>query len=246
MKDGDEVKAYVDIGKGKPLVLIHGLGSKKESWIPQHELANKYRLIIPDLRGHGENPYENGISMFSFAEGIRDLLKDLKIDSAYICGLSLGGLVAQEFYKQFPYMVDGLILANSTSYIIPFFANNLIRDAKELIEIGQHEVLIDVIANRGLHNKQCLEEAREYFLIRNTYLESAQAPVGINYYPTLLMVDKPTLIISSYHDKIVPSINQYMQWYCLSRARFRHIDSGHLSNIEQRDKFNSLIKDFLD
>ena len=34
--------------------MIHGLGSKKEAWEPQHELANLYRLILPDLRGHGE------------------------------------------------------------------------------------------------------------------------------------------------------------------------------------------------
>jgi pimeloyl-ACP methyl ester carboxylesterase len=236
---------YVDIGSGTPLVLIHGLGSRKEAWIPQHELAEHYRLIIPDLRGHGENPYENGISMFSFAEGIRDLLKDLKIDSAYICGLSLGGLVAQEFYKQFPYMVKGLILSNSTSYIPSLFANGIIQDTKELLDKGDKEKLLDAIISRSIYNKNYSDEARNAFLIRDTYLESAKAPIGINYLPTMMICDKPVLVISSTHDKVVPPVNQYMQWYLTSRTRFRIIESGHLSNIEQANKFNNLILEFI-
>ena len=108
---------YQDIGKGTPLVMIHGLGSKKEAWEPQHELANLFRLILPDLRGHGETKLDQDLSIKNFAIDIIHLLDFLHIPSAYICGLSLGGIIAQEIYRQHPERVKGLILANTTSYI---------------------------------------------------------------------------------------------------------------------------------
>ncbi|WP_071393168.1 alpha/beta fold hydrolase [Bacillus tuaregi] len=91
--------AYHDIGSGIPLVLIHGLGSRKEAWKPQYELAARYRLIIPDLRGHGETSFNDSFTMQNFAKDIRNLIEYLRIPDAFICGLSLGGMVAQELYK---------------------------------------------------------------------------------------------------------------------------------------------------
>ena len=46
---------YLHLGKGEPLVLIHGLGEVKEGWEDQYELADQFELIIPDLRGHGND-----------------------------------------------------------------------------------------------------------------------------------------------------------------------------------------------
>lgn len=109
--------AYTDIGQGTPIVFIHGLGSRKEAWRRQHELAEKYRLIIPDLRGHGETELETDISVANFAHDVLDLLNHLEVETAYICGLSLGGIVAQEIYRQAPERVKGLILSNTASFI---------------------------------------------------------------------------------------------------------------------------------
>ena len=77
-----EVKQHVKIqrfGEGIPVVFIHGLGSRKEAWIPQHELANKYRLVIPDLRGHGETEMNEGITLKNFALDVIELLEHLDI-----------------------------------------------------------------------------------------------------------------------------------------------------------------------
>ena len=113
---------YKDLGQGTPIVLLHGLGSTKEAWVSQHELANKYRLIIPDLRGHGETVINENFTIKNFALDIIQLLEHLNIPSAFICGFSFGGIVAQELYKQRPDLVKGLILSNTTSYIPPFLA----------------------------------------------------------------------------------------------------------------------------
>ena len=70
---------YKDLGSGTPIVLLHGLGSTKEAWVSQHELANKYRLIIPDLRGHGETVINENFTIKNFALDIIQLIEHLNI-----------------------------------------------------------------------------------------------------------------------------------------------------------------------
>ncbi|MBZ5751644.1 MULTISPECIES: alpha/beta fold hydrolase [Metabacillus] len=237
--------SYNDLGTGTPIVLIHGLGSKKEAWIPQHELANRYRLIIPDLRGHGETIMNEDLTIKNFALDIINLLEYLKISSAFICGLSLGGIVAQELYKQRPEIVRGLILSNTTSYIPFFLANGIIHLSNQLLQTDQQK-LIDQIVKAALYDNSYQKEARKAFHIRDTYIKSAKAPIGINYYSFLPFIKKPVLLIGSTHDKVTPSINIYLMKLFIRDARlsiFRN--TGHLSNIEKKDLFNKHLHDFI-
>lgn len=93
---------YLHFGKGDPLVLIHGLGEVKEAWEYQYELADQYELIIPDLRGHGVCNKTEGISIINFALDIISLLEELKIETAHILGLSMGGAVPRRFTVRRP------------------------------------------------------------------------------------------------------------------------------------------------
>ena len=142
---------YNDLGEGIPVVFIHGLGSRKEAWIPQHELANRYRLVIPDLRGHGETEMNEGITLKNFALDIIELLEYLDIPSAFICGLSLGGIVAQELYKQRPDLVKGLILSNTTSYVPVMLANKIMNESSKLLQKSEHD-LVEHIVTKGLYD----------------------------------------------------------------------------------------------
>lgn len=238
--------AYRDIGSGTAIVFIHGVGSRKEAWDRQHPLAEKYRLIIPDLRGHGETALEDGISMYNFAHDIIELLDYLNIDEAYICGLSLGGVVAQELYRQKPSVVKGLLLANTAAYIDPILASGIVFTA---YANHKDKDFTKEIANKGLYNKQYVQEAEEAFLIRKSYLEAVTAAIGVNYFPTLVKVDKPVLVVSGSDDKVTPSINQLWMYAALHNAQplYRVVlrDTGHLSNIDSADDFNKLIDNFI-
>lgn len=236
---------YNDLGTGTPIVFIHGLGSKKEAWLNQHELANHYRLIIPDLRGHGETEINENLTVKNFAADITELLDFLQIKSAFICGLSLGGIVAQELYKQRPEVVDGLILSNTASYIPPLFANRVIRESNLLLQKGEDD-LLEYIVSAGLYDKAFKEEAKKAFYIRDTYLESAKASVGVNYFTILPSIKKPVLLIGSTHDKVTPSINIFMMRSFIRRAQTALLkNAGHLSNIEKKDLFNQYVMDFV-
>ncbi|HEY4550777.1 MAG TPA: alpha/beta hydrolase [Bacillus sp. (in: firmicutes)] len=229
---------YKDLGSGTPIVLLHGLGSTKEAWVSQHELANKYRLIIPDLRGHGETVINENFTIKNFALDIIELIEHLNIPSAFICGFSFGGIVAQELYKQRPDLVKGLILSNTTSYIPPFFASNM-------INMSQQD-LIEHILSTGLYDESYKEEARKTFHIRDTYMQSMKASIGVNYFSVLTTIKKPVLLIGSTHDKVTPSLNLYLMKTFIRRAQIAILkDTGHLSNIEKRDLFNQHIKDFI-
>ena len=236
---------YNDFGTGTPVVFIHGLGSRKEAWIPQHELANQFRLVIPDMRGHGETEINEGITIKNFALDIIKLLEYLEIPSAYICGFSLGGIVAQELYKQRPDLVRGLILSNTTSYIPAFLANKIVNESSKLLKKSEHE-LVEHIVTRGLYDTVYKEEAKKAFHIRDTYLESAKAPIGMNYFSLLPLIRKPVLLIGSTHDKVTPTVNIYIMKALIRQAHSAILkNTGHLSNIEQKELFNKYVTDFI-
>jgi 3-oxoadipate enol-lactonase len=236
---------YQDIGKGIPIVFIHGLGSKKEAWRAQHDLANQYRLILPDLRGHGKTNVNGGFSMKNFAFDIIYLLEYLKIPSAFICGLSLGGIVAQELYRQRPDMVKGLILCNTTSYIPALLTYSLIRQTHRWHQSDKQR-LLEQIVQTSIYDQSYKEETTRAFQIRDSYMECAKAPIGLNYFPLLPIINKPVLLIGSTHDQVTPLFNLYLMKQFI---RYSHsvilFKTGHLSNIERRQHFNQSILHFM-
>jgi pimeloyl-ACP methyl ester carboxylesterase len=108
-------RAYVKAGKGPALLLIHGLGCTHRTWMPVLDsLARRYTVIAPDLLGHGESDKPRAdYSIGAFANGMRDLLTVLGIDTVTVVGHSFGGGVAMQFAYQFPERTERLILVGS-------------------------------------------------------------------------------------------------------------------------------------
>lgn len=106
---------YVDAGDGPPIILVHGLLGSHESWAGQIErLSDKYRVIAPDLFGHGSSDKPSGdYSLSSHAATIRDLMDHLNIESASMVGHSLGGGIVMQGVYLFPERVDRLALVSS-------------------------------------------------------------------------------------------------------------------------------------
>ena len=107
--------AYRDAGAGEALLLIHGMAGSSATWravIP--ELAKRYRVIAPDLLGHGESAKPRGdYSLGAFAAWLRDLLDELGIRRATVIGQSLGGGVAMQFAYQHRDYCQRLVLISS-------------------------------------------------------------------------------------------------------------------------------------
>ncbi len=231
---------YHVYGSGEEcLVFIHGLGSKKEFWNRQIELSEKFTLVTLDLHCHGESDDINEINIENLAKGVIDLLDYLKIKKSFICGLSLGGIVTQEIYKQRPQLVKGLVLSNTCSYI-PKFIQYVIPKKIE-------DISVEKIIKRSLYHKKYANEAKNYFHIRNSYLDVTKSAIGVNYYSLLPDIHVPVLLIGSVFDNVVPLFNQLnMKQYIKNSKIEIFYKSSHLSNIEETEKFNKILSEFIE
>ena len=102
-----------------PIVLVHGIGADHEMWKPQIESFPDagYFVIVPDLRGHGVSEIPAIFRIADCARDLRDILNDLDIQRAYFIGVSMGGMVVQQFVAQYPDRAISQIIVDSLSGI---------------------------------------------------------------------------------------------------------------------------------
>jgi len=117
LPDG-ETLAYIDMGKpsGRPVVLIHGYTDNARDWVPMAPyLSKNFRLILIDIRGHGQSSKpECCYSRLDFAYDIKLLLDALSVDKADVVGHSLGSIIAQTFAEYWPDRTSHVVLISST------------------------------------------------------------------------------------------------------------------------------------
>jgi pimeloyl-ACP methyl ester carboxylesterase len=113
------IKLYYEVhGKGKPFILIQGLGGGHQAWFLQVQALKKhFRVITFDNRGTGRSKQLSGepYTIKTMADDVIGLMDDLGFDKAHILGLSLGGMIAQEIAISYPHRVDKIILCNTLS-----------------------------------------------------------------------------------------------------------------------------------
>lgn len=108
-------RAYVQVGSGPTVLLLHGLGCDHTTWTPVlRQLAEHFTVIAPDLLGHGLSAKPRAdYSLGGYANGMRDLLTVLGIDKVTVVGHSFGGGVAMQFAYQFPERTERMMLVAS-------------------------------------------------------------------------------------------------------------------------------------
>jgi pimeloyl-ACP methyl ester carboxylesterase len=109
---------YNDTGHGFPLVLLHGFCESRSLWkYCEKELSAHYRVISPDLPGFGESRLEDSnISIEYFAEKIKYLLDELKIEKCIMIGHSLGGYITLAFAEKYELRLKGIGMFHSTAF----------------------------------------------------------------------------------------------------------------------------------
>ena len=108
--------AYADEGPGPAVVLLHGFPLSRAMWQEQRTaIGSTYRMIAPDLRGHGESPAPEGVyTMDEMADDVIELLETLHITEPVVLGgLSMGGYVALSLVARYPRRVRALMLMDT-------------------------------------------------------------------------------------------------------------------------------------
>jgi 3-oxoadipate enol-lactonase len=249
--------AYDDLGQGLPLLFIHGYPLNRRMWQPQISgLANQFRVLALDLRGHGESqtmpsPY----SMSMLANDCDEFLDRLGIQwPVVICGLSMGGYVVFEFYRQHPNRVAGMVLAATRpGPDTPEGQAN--RDKSAALARQQGVSVIAETMLPRLMSPVTYQKRPELVSHVKTILESISLEGVIgdllgmkersDSTPTLPEIRVPTLVLHGADDQIVPLQEAEKMQEAIPNARLEVLsEAGHLLNLEQPEGFNRFIKDF--
>ena len=226
-----------EVGTGTPLVLIHGLlvsGEMFQGILDQ--FATRHRVIIPDLRGHGRSEDLSGpYDVPQHARDLNGVLERLQIESAAVLGYSQGGAVAQQFVRDYPTRVSGLVLACTYS------CNLLTR--RERLEARLLPWILRLIGPKGLAKLISLaggggprlppEQRREFARMiaandRARALASIGAMTSFDSRPWLSQIAGPTLIIAGANDTAVPAHHAQMLANGIPGAQLQEVaGAGH-------------------
>jgi pimeloyl-ACP methyl ester carboxylesterase len=105
-------------GTGRPVVLVHGFAEDHTIWAEQvNELKKKYRVILPDLPGSGNSPYNRQLSSIDdLADAIRALAGNDQLDHMILIGHSMGGYITLAFAEKYPDLLSAIGLFHSTAF----------------------------------------------------------------------------------------------------------------------------------
>ena len=249
--------AFDDEGTGSPVVLLHGYPFNRTMWRDQvEELKPNHRVIVPDLRGHGETTVTSGVvTMEDMARDVAALLESLEVRRPVLGGLSMGGYVALAFCRLFPVKARALVLADTR-------AQGDSEEAKQNREVQAEKALregMEGIAD-GLLPKLLTPETisqrpeivkRVRDMIVATNPEGAAAALrGMaqrpNRIPFLSNVIAPTLILVGSDDALTPVADSEVMHREIGGSRLRIIEgAGHVSNFEKPEEFNRALVEFL-
>jgi pimeloyl-ACP methyl ester carboxylesterase len=111
---GDGVLHCQVLGDGPPILFIHGFPLSHEMWLPvADQLRDRWRCILPDLRGHGRSAVSPEVTITQFADDLAALLDAISETRPVVpVGLSMGGVIALEFFRQQRARLRALVLAN--------------------------------------------------------------------------------------------------------------------------------------
>jgi len=252
--------AYTIEGEGTPIVLIHGHPFDHTMWAPQlAAFSGRYKVIAPDLRGYGKSPLPDAaMTIFDdYATDVLGLMDTLGVDSFHLGGLSMGGQIIMEIFRQAPQRVKSLIFADTFAGLDTPEAKEARNNAATKLEnegmVGYaDEVISKMIA--PAHVKSQPEVAEHVLKMMKATLPLGAATAmrarseRIDYLNIVLPeIDVPTLVIVGREDEFTPVAKAEELQSHLQNCKLVIIDdSGHMPNLEQPEEFNKAVLDFLD
>ncbi len=261
--------AYLDEGSGEAILLLHGMAGSSQTWRSViRRLASKYRVVAPDLLGHGNSTKpRSDYSLGAFSVLLRDLLDELGIAQATVVGHSLGGGIAMQFIYQHPDYARRLVLVDSGG-LGPDVGLML-----RLASLPGAELVLPVIAPRQLSTtgdrfwswlrKAGVESPRGEEMWRS-YSSLADGPTRQAFLRTLRSVvdhrgqavsalsrlatvaDLPVMVIWGERDAIIPVAHAYTALEIRPDIRLEVLpDVGHFPQAERPAEVAELIDDFI-
>ena len=243
------------------LVFLHGFPFDRmlfhSSCLP---LIDAYSVLIPDLPGFGESSFfsedaPTQFTMDAYADGLACLFSDLRIEKAVLCGLSMGGYIAMQFFRRYPQLLSGLVFCDTRS--IPDSRETVKKRldlADTAYQIGTATLAESMIPKLLSTNSQRYRE-NERFLFD---MIARQRPSGIaaaargmalrdDSTPYLSEISVPTLVVGGEDDQISPPEAMTELASRIPGSELVLIkNAGHLPPLENPIAFENKVRCFAD
>jgi 3-oxoadipate enol-lactonase len=252
----NRVETYYEVqGEGPPLVLIHGIGACTKLWQPQMEaFSQHFCVVVYDVRGHGQSTgADERYSIGLFGSDLKALLDALGIAKAHLCGLSMGGLIAQQFGIDYPDRVGRLVLAGTFCHL--GFAGRLLTGVAQAVNrIVMAFMNMEQYARlgaKGLFKEEGQEDLREFYVAevawvsKEEFLKAVRATYAFDSLKMLKTIQAPTLILNSEGEKVERRQAQLMHEHIPDSRTAVIPGAFHAANLETPEAFNRLVLAFL-
>lgn len=240
---------------GRPtIVFINSLGTDFRIWRDVVvRLAGDFSIVLYDKRGHGLS--DIGATPYSIDDHVQDLaalMAHLQLRSAVLCGLSVGGLIAQGLYAVRPDLVSSLILCDTAHKI---GTADFWRERISSIEKGGLEAIADGVMQRWFTPAYRVPDNAEFTGYRNMltrqpvagYAATCAAIRDADFTEAARRISVPTLCVVGGQDGSTPPDLVLSLAKLIPGARYEVIaGAGHIPCVEQPDALHAIMRSFLD
>lgn len=252
--DGARLAYRVDGPDDAPvIVMVNSLGTDLRMWDLQVAHFNQtLRVVRYDCRGHGGSDVPAGpYTIEQFGLDLLALFDTLQVERAYVCGLSLGGIVALWFAARYPERVDRAVFANTAARI----GNEEIWNTRiEAVRTGGMGAIRDVVLTRFLsegfrqRHPEVVRQIGEIVEATNPvgYIGACAALRDTDLREILAAIHVPSLIIAGALDEATPPSQSRELHAAITGSELVVLrEAAHLSNIEQPEEFSKAVLAFL-
>src|ERR1700687_528502 len=208
-RSGDAHLSYEIAGAGPDVVLLHPFPLNRHFWDSVvGQLSTRYRLILPDLRAHGESELGEGpVTMQKLADDLSRLCRQERITKAFFVGVSIGGYLLCEFWRRYRAHVAALVLANTRPGAeTPEGKANRLQLAHRVLHEGTESFIEEMLSKTTRTNRPDLVDRARQMMQSMSAEDVAGLQRGMAERPdsvaTLATINVPTLLIAGSDDSI--------------------------------------------
>lgn len=246
---------YKKLGKGSPIIILHGLFGMLDNWQSiANELAKEYEVWLVDQRNHGHSPHSDEHSYDAMADDLQELIEEHQIEKPVVVGHSMGGKTTMRFAQKYPDSAAGIIVVDMGMKKYPI----------------HHDVIVDALKSVPVRELESRSEAEDYlkkhideagirlFLLKNlnrqndgSYKWRFNLPVLEREMPQIVEAlpkeksEVPTLFIYGENSGYVRPDDIPDLQSVFPNNQFESLDAGHWLHAEKPKEVIQLIGDFV-